>query len=151
MPELFSGMSLPYQDSIMRRKTSIITLAATLSLVACQGAENDINQTRANIAEAKTKARSSQSGNDLSREKALENRRKKLLIQQRQGRVLTEEEERIVKAGKTGFYDSEKMEAQRRDRDKRFLEAEIKAKANHMKNRDEVPSYIKNAPESTAS
>jgi len=135
----------------MRRKTSIITLAATLSLVACQGAENDINQTRANIAEAKTKARSSQSGNDLSREKALENRRKKLLIQQRQGRVLTEEEERIVKAGKTGFYDSEKMEAQRRDRDKRFLEAEIKAKANHMKNRDEVPSYIKNAPESTAS
>jgi len=151
MPELFSGMSLPYQDSIMRRKTSIITLAATLSLVACQGAENDINQTRANIAEAKTKARSSQSGNDLSKEKALENGRKKLLIQQRQGRVLTEEEERIVKAGKTGFYNSEKMEAQRRDRDKRLLEAEIKAKANHMKNRDEVPSYIKNAPESTAS
>jgi len=135
----------------MRRKTSIITLAATLSLVACQGAENDINQTRANIAEAKTKARSSQSGNDLSKEKALENGRKKLLIQQRQGRVLTEEEERIVKAGKTGFYNSEKMEAQRRDRDKRLLEAEIKAKANHMKNRDEVPSYIKNAPESTAS
>lgn len=144
-------MIFPFRDSIMRNKTSIIALAAALSLAACQGSENDMEQSRENIAEANAKARSSQSGNDLSREKALENRRKKLLIQQRQGRVLTEEEERIVKAGKTGFYDSEKMEAQRRDRDKRFLEAEIKAKANHMKNRDEVPSYIKNAPESTAS